>query len=539
MKPAERQTAEGILFTDQYQLTMAQLYFRQGIHEQPAMFEHFFRKYPDYGTHQAGYCVNAGLEWLLYWLAEARFREGDLACLRQMRGSGDTPLFAEDFLAWLAGSGHFGSISIRAIPEGRVVHPDVPLTVVTGPLALVQILESSLLNHLNYQTLIATKAARVHASARGGLVLEFGMRRAHERGANAGVRGALIGGADFSSNAGISHVLGLPPKGTHAHSMVQAFMTLGGGELEAFRAYAEIYPDDCLLLVDTVNTLESGVPNAIRVFEELRRQGHKPQGIRLDSGDLAYLAIRAAKMLNDAGFEDARIVLSNELDELVIWQIISQIQEESARAGVEPDSLIRRLVYGVGTRLITSRGSPALDGVYKLVALRKDNRWVPTIKISETPAKTLNPGSKQVWRLYDERHKATADLLCNLDENPGDEGELVLHHPTDHTKQRTLAASSLTKMEPLLVEILREGREVYQTPTLEEMRRRRQNDEECLDSGVKRLINPHVYHVSLSSRVWELKQRLIQEAKNGEIKHSNVDSHAKSRKTACCERFKF
>ena len=515
MKEAERRRAEGILFTDQYQLSMAQLYFRTGLHERPAMFEHFFRKYPDYGEHQAGYCINAGLEWLLDWMDEARFTAPDLELLRRQRSRSGNPYFDEDFLAWLAGHGHFGAISMRAIPEGRVVHANEPLTVVTGPLTMAQILESSLLNHLNFQTLIATKAARIHASAQGGTVLEFGMRRAHERGANAGVRGALIGGADFSSNTGISHLLGLEPKGTHAHSVVQAFMALEGDELDAFRAYAEVYPDDCLLLVDTVNTLESGVPNAITVFEELRRKGHRPVGIRLDSGDLAYLAIRAAKLLDQAGFADTRIVLSNELDEVVIWQILTQIREESGRYGVDAEQLCRRLVYGVGTRLITSRGRGALDGVYKLVAIRQGGEWRPAIKISETPAKTINPGLKQVWRLYDERGLATADLLCAGDENPGEEPRLRLRHPTDEGRQRDIDISRLTGMEPLLREILREGQRVYDLPPLGEIREQRDRDEQRLDAGVRRLMNPHIYHVSLSAKLWDLKQRLIGEAGKG------------------------
>jgi len=515
MKDKERRTAEGILFTDQYQLTMAQLYFRMGIHEQPARFDHFFRKYPDYGQHQAGYCVNAGLEWLLDWLGEARFTEEDLRYMRAMRGSSGKPVFADDFLAWLAVHGHFGKISARAIPEGRVVHANEPLTVVTGPLALAQILESPLLNRLNYQTLIATKAARVKASARSGLVLEFGMRRAQERGANAGVRGALIGGADFSSNAGISHVLGLPPKGTHAHSMVQAFIALGGSELDAFRAYAEVYPDDCLLLVDTVNTLESGVPNAIKVFEGLRRKGHRPLGIRLDSGDLAYLAIRSAKMLDDAGFGEAKIVLSNELDELVIWQIVTQIEQESGRYGVEAQALIDRLIYGVGTRLITSQGAAALDGVYKLAAVQKNGAWVPAIKLSETPAKTLNPGEKQVWRIYDERQRATADLICLHDEEPGAAKTLTLRHPVDYSRHRMLSVDRLSKIEPLLVDVLAEGKRLGPLPSIEELRQRRRADEESLDPGVRRLMNPHIYHVSLSEKLWNLKQRLVDAMQRG------------------------
>ena len=284
MKPEQRATAEGILFTDEYQLTMAQLYFRMGMHETPALFEHFFRSYPSYGLHQAGYCINAGLAWLLDWMAEAHFRPEDLAYLREQRGAGGEPIFAEDFLDWLAASGNFDGINIQAIPEGRVVHPNVPLTVVEGPLAMAQILETPLLNHLNYQSLVATKAARIRQAGRGQLLLEFGLRRGQDKGANAGARAALIGGADFSSNVGLSHILGLPPKGTHAHSMVQAFLALGGSEEDAFQAYADVYPDDCLLLVDTIDTLESGIPNAIRVFERLQRKGHTPVGIRLDFG---------------------------------------------------------------------------------------------------------------------------------------------------------------------------------------------------------------------------------------------------------------
>ncbi|OUC08164.1 nicotinate phosphoribosyltransferase, partial [Litorilinea aerophila] len=312
------------LLTDMYQLTMAQLYFRMGMHEAEVQFDHFFRRYPDYDSHQAGYCINAGLAWLLDWMKEARFGQEEIEFLRAQRNSAGQPLFADDFLEWLGREGHFGHITLEAIPEGRVIHPNEPLTVVRGPLAMAQILETPLLNHLNYPILVATKASRMVEAGRGRPVLEFGLRRAQERGANAGARAALIGGAVFTSNVGVSYALGLPPKGTHAHSMVQLFMSKGLGELAAFRAYAEIYPDDCLLLVDTVDTLQSGVPHAIQVFEELRRQGHKPVGIRLASGDLAYLSIQAAKMLNDAGFPDTSIVLSSGLDELVIWQILTQ-----------------------------------------------------------------------------------------------------------------------------------------------------------------------------------------------------------------------
>lgn len=509
MKTSERQIAEGILYTDQYQLTMAQLYYRIGLHEKQAQFDHFFRDYPDYGLHRAGYCINAGLEWLLDWMSEAHFRDEDLAYLKAQKGQTGEKIFSEDFLQWLKKKGTFDDLHVKAIPEGRVVHPNIPLTVVQGPLAMAQILESPLLNMLNYQTLIATKASRIRQCGSGQLLLEFGLRRAQDRGANAGARAALIGGADFSSNVGISHVLGYPPKGTHAHSMVQVLMALGGSELDAFRAYAEVYPDDCLLLVDTIDTIESGIPNAIKVFEELKRAGHRALGIRLDSGDLAHLSIQAAKMLNEAGFHDTTIVLSNQLDELVIWQIISQIQEEAPRYGLDADELIHRLVYGVGTRLITSGGDPALDGVYKLTAVRDAGTWKPALKISETPEKIPNPGDKRVWRVYDHREKASADLISLEDEDPMQMDPLTLHHLTDHTTFRSLQQNQISRVEPLLVEVMREGTLVYDLPSIDGLRRQRIVDLDLLDPGVQRIMNPHIYHVSLTAKLWELKQSLI------------------------------
>jgi nicotinate phosphoribosyltransferase len=510
MKESERRTAEGILFTDEYQLTMAQLYFRYGLHEHEVQFDHFFRSYPDYGTHQAGYCINAGLEWFSDWLQDAHFRPEDINYLRHQTGSTGARTFDDDFLNWLQGNGSFADLNITAITEGRVVHPNVPLTTVRGPLALAQILETPLLNQLNYQTLIATKAARIRQAGQGQLLLEFGLRRAQDKAANAGARAALIGGADFTSNVGLSHVLGLPPKGTHAHSMVQVFMALGEGELGAFRAFADVYPDDCLLLVDTINTLESGVPNAIRVFEELRRKGHEPVGIRLDSGDLAYLSIQAAHMLSEAGFPDTSIVLSNQIDELVLLQISAQIEKEAPTYGVDADDVIQRLAYGVGTRLITSQGDAALDGVYKLVAICENDAWQPAIKLSETPEKVPNPGHKRAWRLYDQRHRATADLLALYDEEPAQAAELKLRHPANESMSRTLQAEGLSHIEPLHIDIWRDGRLVYEFPPLEALREQREADLARLDEGVRRLINPHVYHVSLTEDLWQLKRELIQ-----------------------------
>ena len=509
MRKQEQAIAEGALYTDQYQLTMAQLYYRTGMHERPAQFDHFFRSYPNYGNHQAGYCINAGLAWLFDWIEEAHFRSEEIEYLRTQQSASGKQIFDDDFLGWLEDNGHFNSLTIRAIPEGRVVHPNVPITVVQGPLAIAQILETSLLNHLNYQTLIATKAARISQGGRGRPLLEFGLRRGPERGANAGTRAALIGGADFSSNVGASKVVGLPPKGTHAHSMVQVFIALGESELDAFRAYADVYPDDCLLLVDTVDTLESGIPNAIIVFEELRRKGHEPVGIRLDSGDLAYLSIQAARMLNDAGFEDVSIVLSNQLDELVLWQILTQIEREAHHYDIDPNQLIDRLVYGVGTSLIASDGHPALDGVYKLVAVRENANWVPALKLSENPDKVPQPGHKHVWRLYDQRGKATADLLSLDDENPRGQDRITLHHPVEQHAFRHLDSASISKIEPLLEDIIVDGEVVYDWPSLEQIRATRDQDLEKLDSGVRRIVNPHIYHVSLTPRLWALKQELI------------------------------
>jgi nicotinate phosphoribosyltransferase len=494
---------------------MAQLYFRMGLHDRRAQFDHFFRSYPNYGTHQAGLCVNAGLGTLLDWMSETRFTEADLEFLAAQRGRADTPLFGSDFLDWLRLQDGFGGISIRAIPEGRVVHPNVPLTVVQGPLAMAQVLETPLLNFLNYQTLIATKAARVVAAARGRPVMDFGLRRGPAFGANAGTRAAMIGGVAYSSNVATSNVLGSAPKGTHGHSMVQMFLALGEGELAAFRAYADVYPDDCVLLVDSVDTLESGIPNAITVFEELKRRGHRPAGIRLDSGDLAYLSIQAAAMLDKAGFSDTSIVLSSGLDELAIWQILTQIEDEAPRYGVDADHLIGRLMFGVGGRLLTSYGDPLLDGVYKAVAIQESSEWIPAMKRSENVAKVPAPGVKDVWRLYDARGRATADVIGVAGADEAKVDQWLLHHPVHSGKRRVLGAEALSEVEALLVEVVRGGERVDDPPTLDEVSRRRKEDLRRLDPGVRRLINPHVYHVSLTERLWQLKQDLSRSYADG------------------------
>jgi nicotinate phosphoribosyltransferase len=515
LKEKNRKTAEGILLTDQYQLTMAHLYYRMGLHEQTVQFDHFFRENPNYGAHRAGYCVNAGLEWLLNWMDEAVFRDEDIEYLRGQTGRRDKPVFGADFLDWLREGFSFKTLSMKAIPEGRVIHPNVPITLVEGQLAVAQILETSLLNRLNFQVLIATKAARILRSGRGQHLLEFGLRRGHATGANAGARAALIGGAHFTSNVGLSHVLGLLPKGTHAHSMVQVFISLGMEELDAFQAYADIYPDDCLLLVDTIDTLNSGVPNAIKVFEELKRKGHTPVGIRIDSGDLGALAIQAAKMLNEAGFAQTTIVLSDNLDELAIAGIINEIIKEAAKSSVDPDELIKRLSYGVGTKLITSEGASALGGVYKLVAVQKDDQWLPATKISDSPEKSPTPGRKGVWRLYNKEGKAFTDLLSLEDEDPRTMETIESYHPFEAGRRQSIPVSDIGEIEPLLVSIMDKGKLVCELPSIEEMRKIRRRDEERLESGVGLLIDPELYPVRLTRRLWELKKRLT---------HSNPDS---------------
>jgi nicotinate phosphoribosyltransferase len=296
--------------------------------------------------------------------------------------------------------------------------------------------------------------------------------------------------------------------------MIQLFLALGKTELDAFRAFSEIYPDNCILLVDTINTLESGVPNAIRVFEELKKKGHKPVGIRLDSGDLAHLSIMSAKMMNQAGFTSEKIVLSNQLDEIVITQIIKQIREEAPAYEIDPESIVERLAYGVGTSLITSGGDPALDGVYKLTAIKEKGKWIPTIKISETPKKSINPGLKKVWRIYDKRNRATADLLSCVDEEPSDMEVITLQHPIEAGTNRKIRREEISGIEPLLVDVVLDGKQVYETPDIESIRKTRISDLEKLDPGVKRLVNPHICHVSLTEKLWNLKQDVIREQKS-------------------------
>ncbi len=504
----------GILSTDEYQLTMAQLYFRAGLADRRVRFEHFYRTNPDYGTHQAGYGVAAGLAALTRWMGTTRATADDVEVLRGHRGNAGQQLFGDDFLDWFATVG-FDGLDLTAVPEGRVVHPNTPITVVEGPLAAAQLLETPLLNALNFPTLVATKASRVAEAARGRPVLEFGMRRAAGAGADAASRAALVGGASSTSNAAVGYATGITPSGTHAHSMVQLFLALGHDEGDAFAAYADAYPDDCLLLVDTVDTLGSGVPHAIATFEDLRRRGHEPVGIRLDSGDLAHLAVRSARMLDDAGFPATTIVLSSSLDELAIWQILTQIATEAPRAGLDADAVVDRLVFGVGSRLATSHGAPSLDGVYKLVAVDDGGAWAPAIKRSDTPEKVLNPGAKGLWRIYDTEGTATADVLATADEHLAPGTELHLRHHGRSDMTRTVAADGWSEAEALLEPVVRAGAVVADggqdaLDDVEAARARRRDDVDRLDPGVRRLVNPHVYHVSITDDLAALKAELLQ-----------------------------
>ncbi len=504
----------GPLFTDMYELAMAQVYVTQGISERRAQFDYFFRSTPDYGTHQAGFCVSVGLAPFLAWLGGVRVDQSHVDALAEMTSSTGGRVFSPAFLDWLRAPGRFDGIEIRAVSEGRVVHPHEPIVSVTGPLAVCQLLETSLLNHFNYPTLIATKASRVVQSARGGRVLEFGMRRGPATGVNEGIRGALIGGCASTSNVEAAIALDRQPSGTHAHSLVQAYMALGEGELGAFRAVAESAPDDCILLVDTVDTLASGVPNAITVFDELRADGHAPAGIRLDSGDLAYLAVRSAEMLDDAGHSDVSIVLSSDLDELNIWQILTQIGDDAERLGLDPDAIRRRLVYGVGTRLITSHGSSALDGVYKLVGIEGDDgSWTPAIKISEDPGKIPLPGRKKVWRLYDLRGTAVVDLIGVDDEDPFPTDTIVVHHPSRSGVSQTIRRSEIAEIETLH-HVVWNGSTGHPAESIDELAQRCADDVDRLDVGVRRLVNPHRYHVSITDTLRRLRSDLVEQAES-------------------------
>jgi len=454
-------------------------YYKTGIINKEAVFDLFFRK----SRQDSAYSIAAGLEQVIDYINNLHFEKNDLEYLDSLK------LFDAGFLDLLRELRFTGDI--YAVPEGTVVFPNEPILRVKAPLFQAQLIETALLNIINHQSLIATKASRVVYAAQGGSVLEFGLRRA--QGPDAGIygaRAAIIGGCTATSNVMTGQLFGIPVKGTHSHSWVMSFPD----ELTAFRAYAEAFPDNCLLLVDTYDTLNSGVPNAIKVFRELREKGYEPLGIRLDSGDLAYLSKAARKMLDEAGFKDAKIVASNDLDEELIWDLKAQ--------GAAID------IWGVGTALITSKDCPAMNGVYKMSAEESEGRLIPKIKISENSDKITNPGYKKVFRIYNNQRKAIADLITLEDEEIDTSKPLTIFDPVDTWKRMTLTNYTVRE---LLVPIFKEGKQVYQTPSLTEIQKYAKEELDTLWDEYKRLKKPHKYKVDLSQKLYDLKEKLLKE----------------------------
>lgn len=469
------------LLTDLYQLTMAYGYWKLERADQRAVFNLFFRSNPFGG----GYTVAAGLGRALEFLEGFRFEDGDVAYLGGLTGNDGKPLFESGFLDYLRNLEF--ECDIDAIPEGTVVFPHEPLVRVRGPLLQCQLLETPLLNMINFQTLVATKAARVCAAARGDAVLEFGLRRAQGiDGSLSASRAAYIGGCAATSNVLAGKLFGIPVRGTHAHSWVMSF----DDELESFDAYASAMPNNCVFLVDTYDTL-AGVRNAVKIGRRLRERGYEMVGVRLDSGDFAYLSIEARKILDEAGFKQAAIVASNDLDE----HTIDSLKRQGATI----------CIWGVGTRLATAFDEPALGGVYKLAALgTPDGGWQDKVKLSEQAIKTSTPGVLQVRRFSDESG-FVADMI--YDERRGADGRKVIVDPSDHTRRRAIPEG--LRHTDLLTPVVRGGRVIYQSPTLDDMRARTQDQLACLHAGVRRFSNPHRYPAGLELSLHEHKTRLI------------------------------
>ena len=469
--------ARTLLFTDFYQLTMIQGYLRAGLHEREACFDLFFR----YNPFGGGYTIAAGLEEALKFLESARFTAEDIGYLKA------NPLFDDDFLEQLKNFRFSGEL--HAVPEGTPVFPMEPLLRVKGKLSECQLVESALLNIINFQSLIATKSARVCTEAGRDNCLEFGMRRAHgEDGAVTAARAAYIGGCMATSDVAAGRRYGIPVRGTHAHSWVMAFES----ELEAFRRYAEFYPDSAILLVDTYDTLKSGLPNAIKVGLEMKKRGGKLTGIRLDSGDLTYLSQESRRMLDEAGLAETVIVASGDLDEYIIHDLKAQ----SAKIDV----------YGVGTKLVTGDGDPALSGVYKLAAWRDGGDWNQKLKISDSMKKSTLPGVKQVYRMQNGKGEMIADII-ELESSPPDFSKpLTGYHPTlDYEKKSYDNVKSATA---LLEPVFSGGRITAELPPLVEIRNRLKRNLEKLHPTFKRLMNPHIYKVSLGPALMEETRKL-------------------------------
>jgi len=474
------------LLSDLYELTMAYSYWKAGITERQAVFGVFFREHP----FQGGYTVAAGLESILEWIESLQFTDDDRSYLGGLAGNDGKPLFDPEFLDYL-GNMEF-TCDLDAVPEGTVVFPRQPLVRVTGPILQCQILETALLNLVNFQSLIATKAARVSMAARGDDVIEFGLRRA--QGIDGGLsasRAAYLGGCAATSNLLAGKLFDIPVKGTLAHSWVMCFDT----ELESFEKYANAMPNNCVFLVDTYDSLE-GVRHAIIVGGKLRDMGHRMIGIRLDSGDLAYLSIEARRMLDDAGFSEAVIVASNNLDE----HVIASLKEQGATIGV----------WGVGTHLVTAFDEPALGGVYKLTAVRdgSDDSWTYRLKLSEQVNKASIPGVLQVRR-FSKEGEFLADVI--YDEQLGLPDPVVAVDPTDATRRKRIPSDA--SCADLLVPVLRAGRRVIDMPTLEESRHHCRVQLDGFHAGIKRLVNPHDYPAGVAENLFELRNRMILELK--------------------------
>ena len=472
------------LLTDLYELTMMQGYYETQENE-TVVFDVFFRENPDKG----GYSVMAGLEQVIEYIKNLNFSYDDVDYFRKLG------IFSEDFLQYLSGF-HFSG-SIYAIPEGTVIFPKEPLLKVIAPIMEAQLVETAILNIINHQSLIATKASRVVYAAQGDGIMEFGLRRAQGPDAGLyGARAAVIGGCVGTSNVLAGQMFDVPIMGTHAHSWIMSFKD----EYTAFKEYAKLYPDACTLLVDTYDTLKSGVPNAIRVFREMREQGIHPKsyGIRLDSGDLAYLSKQARKMLDDAGFPDAVIAASNDLDEMLIHDLKMQ--------GAKITS------WGVGTNLITSKGCPSFGGVYKLAAIQgADGAFAPKIKISENTEKITNPGNKTIFRVYDkETGKIRADLICFADETFDTDQDLLLFDPNATWKKTRLPGGSY-RMTEILKPIFINGECVYQSPSVMEIAAYCRQEKETLWDETKRLFFPHRVYVDLSQKLYDTKEKLLNE----------------------------
>ncbi|AKD03821.1 nicotinate phosphoribosyltransferase [Pontibacter korlensis] len=467
------------LLTDLYQLTMAYGYWKQGMAEREAVFHLYFRKHPFGG----GYTVAAGLEHAVEYLQALKFSDNDLAYLSNLKGSQGQPLFEQEFIDYL-GQMEF-SCDVDAVPEGTVVFPSEPLVRVRGPLLQAQLVETPLLTIINFETLIATKAARIKEAAKGDTVIEFGMRRAQGiDGALSAARAAYIGGADATSNLLAGQLYDIPVRGTHAHSWVQAFET----EEDAFEAYGEAFPKDSVFLVDTYNTLE-GVKRAISVAQKLQPKGFVFGGIRLDSGDLTYLSQQARQLLDEAGFHDTSIVASNDLDE----HLITHLKQEGAKINV----------WGVGTKMITAYDQPALGGVYKLAAI-KDGEWEYKIKLSEQLAKTSNPGILQVRRYYNQE-RYLADMIYNELEPLPNTPQIV--DPLDVTRRKTVEEGA--KHKELLVPVFQKGQSIYTLPDLPSIKAHTKTEISRLHESIRRYMNPHSYPAGLEGNLHQFKLDMI------------------------------